>query len=294
MVRKAAPIPVDDCGPAAGIPDKRSFATTPHREWDRAAGKARTSMFQTIRSDIDAMISRDPAARSRIEVALCYPAFHAILLYRASSWLWRRNWRLTARMVSQFARWTTGIEIHPGATIGHGFFIDHGMGVVIGETAEIGDNVTLYHDVTLGGVSPAEDSDGQRCTKRHPTLCDGVIVGSGAQILGPITVGKGARVGANAVVIKNVAEGATMVGIPAKPVTGKAGRATGAFSPYGTPLGDLPDPAARAIEGLMQQVETLKTQIGNLESRLAEAEKRPSFGFAVDDDAETARQTAKK
>lgn len=251
-------------------------------------------MFKTIRSDIDAMIARDPAARSRLEVALLYPAFHAVIAYRAAHWLWGRKLFFVARALSQFARWTTGIEIHPGAKIGCCFFIDHGMGVVIGETAEIGDNVTLYHDVTLGGVSPAEDSDGQRCTKRHPTLEDNVIVGSGAQILGPITVGRCARVGANAVVVKNVAEGATMVGIPAKPVAGRANRADGSFSPYGTPLGDLPDPAARAIEGLMQQVDTLKAQVGSLESRLAEAESRSEFPFAVDGGEPEARSAEAK
>ncbi|MDX1738786.1 MAG: serine O-acetyltransferase EpsC, partial [Alphaproteobacteria bacterium] len=145
-------------------------------------------MFKSIIREIDGMIERDPAARSRMEVALCYPAFHAIMAYRVANKLWRRGWRLLPRFISQFARWMTGIEIHPGATIGKKLFIDHGMGVVVGETAEIGDNVTLYHDVTLGGVSPSEDSDGQRCTKRHPTLLDNVVVGSGAQILGPITV----------------------------------------------------------------------------------------------------------
>ena len=249
-------------------------------------------MFDTIRSDIDAMIARDPAARSRLEVALLYPAFHAVMAYRVSNYLYRHRWFFLARGISQFARWTTGIEIHPGATIGKGFFIDHGMGVVIGETAEIGDNVTLYHDVTLGGVSPAENSDGKRCTERHPTLEDTVIVGSGAQILGPITVGRCARIGANAVVIKDVAEGATMVGIPAKPVAGRANRSEESFAPYGTPLGDLPDPAARAIEGLMQQVEILKAQVGDLEGRLADAEKRPSFGFPVDEQDSSA--SAKK
>lgn len=238
-------------------------------------------MFNTLRSDIDAMIQRDPAARSRVEVALFYPAFHALIAYRASHWLWQRKAKLLARGVSQFARWITGIEIHPGAKIGSGFFIDHGMGVVIGETAEIGNNVTLYHDVTLGGVSPSENSDTQRSTKRHPTLEDGVIVGSGAQILGPITVGRCARVGANAVVIKDVAQRATMVGIPARPVAGKRAPSGEEFSPYGTPLGDLPDPAARAIEGLMQQVETLRAQVSSLESRLQEAEKKPSFGFEL-------------
>ncbi|MEQ8443059.1 MAG: serine O-acetyltransferase EpsC [Alphaproteobacteria bacterium] len=240
-------------------------------------------MFKSIGAELDSMIARDPAARSRIEVALCYPAFHAIVLYRAANWLWRKRWFLLARSISQFARWISGIEIHPGATIGKGFFIDHGMGVVIGETAEIGDNVTLYHDVTLGGVSPSENSDGQRCTKRHPTLLDNVIVGSGAQILGPITVGAGARVGANAVVVKDVAEGATMVGIPAKPVASR--KSTGEFAPYGTPLGDLPDPAARAIEGLMQQVDVLKAQLADLEGRLEEAEKRPGMAFPADRDS---------
>ena len=231
-------------------------------------------MFDRLRTEIDGMIQRDPAARSRVEVVLFYPAFHAIIAYRLSHKLWRREWRLLARGVSQFARWITGIEIHPGATIGERFFIDHGMGVVIGETAEIGDCVTLYHDVTLGGVSPAEKSDDQRCQKRHPTLEDGVIVGSGAQILGPITVGRDARVGANAVVVKDVPEGATMVGIPAKVVRSKGRQETEEFQPYGTPLGDLPDPAARAIEGLMQQVSGLQAHVAALEERLAEAEGR--------------------
>ena len=251
-------------------------------------------MFKTMKADIDAMIERDPAARSRLEVALFYPAFHALISYRGAHWLWERNWTLMARGLSQLARWVTGIEIHPGAKIGHGFFIDHGMGVVIGETAEIGNNVTLYHDVTLGGVSPSENSADQRCTKRHPTLEDGVIVGSGAQILGPITVGKCARVGANAVVIKDVAERATMVGIPARPVAGKKARSGEEFSPYGTPLGDLPDPAARAIEGLMQQVETLRAQVSNLEDRLQEAEKKPSFAFSLDEEPSQTSKPAEK
>lgn len=227
-------------------------------------------MFERLAEDLDAMIARDPAARSRFEVALLYPSFHALVLYRLANALWRRNWTLAGRWLSQVGRWLTGIEIHPGATIGRRFFIDHGMGVVIGETAEIGDDVTLYHDVTLGGVSPAEDSDGQRCTKRHPTLKDRVIVGSGAQILGPITVGECARVGANAVVIKDVAEAATVVGIPAKPVKLRDGAARDTFSPYGTPLGDLPDPAARAIEGLMQQVTALEAEVKNLREELAD------------------------
>lgn len=252
----------------------------------RKVGESEKPMFDKVRAELDGMIARDPAARSRVEVALFYPAFHAIMAYRLSHKLYKAEWFLAARAVSQIARWLTGIEIHPGATIGKRFFIDHGMGVVIGETAEIGDDVTLYHDVTLGGVSPAEDSDGQRCQKRHPTLRDGVIVGSGAQILGPITVEKGGRVGANAVVIKDVPEGATVAGIPAKVVISKAARKSDAFAPYGTPLQDLPDPAARAIEAVMAQVSTLENQVKALEARLGEdggeaGEAVPPYGEAA-------------
>lgn len=223
-------------------------------------------MWSALIEDIDAMIARDPAARSRVEIVLLYPAFHAVLFYRLSNALHRRRWFLAARLLSQTARFLTGIEIHPGATIGRRFFIDHGMGVVIGETAEIGDDVTLYHDVTLGGVSPAEESHAQRCVKRHPTLADGVIVGSGAQVLGPITVGANARVGANAVVVSDVAAGVTVVGVPAKVVLPRAEAA--AFSPYGTPVGDIPDPVARALEGLLAQVGELKGRVGQLEAEL--------------------------
>src|SRR5690625_188582 len=162
-------------------------------------------MFKRIRSEIESVMARDPAARSRLEVVLCYPGFQAVLLYRLAHACWKGGFYLLGRMISQFARWATGIEIHPGAEIGKHLFIDHGMGVVIGETAIIGDNVTLYHGVTLGGVAPSVDSDSQRQQKRHPTLEDEVIVGSGAQILGPITVGRLARIGANAVVTRPVA-----------------------------------------------------------------------------------------
>jgi serine O-acetyltransferase len=226
-------------------------------------------MFKTLREDIDATMARDPAARSRFEVALCYPGFQALLIYRLSSAVWRRGFRLTGRWLSQVGRTFTGIEIHPGATIGRRFFIDHGMGVVIGETAEIGDDVTLYHDVTLGGVAPAVDSDSQRNQKRHPTLMDGVIVGSGAQVLGPITVGRCARVGANAVATKDVPEGATVVGVPAK-VVGEPDAAevseTPRFVAYGTPTGDVPDPVARALDGLLSEVHALRRRVQELES----------------------------
>ncbi len=224
-------------------------------------------MFKTIRDQIKGIMLRDPAARSPFEVILCYPGFHAVMAHRVAHWLWRRGWRIAARAVSQFSRFATGIEIHPGAIIGKRFFVDHGMGVVIGETAEIGDDVTLYQDVTLGGVAPSVDSDAQRNQKRHPTLEDGVIVGSGAQILGPITVGENARVGANAVATKDVPCGVTMVGIPGRALVRPAELDSEKFAPYGTPLGDLPDPVARALDGLMDQVTTLKARIDDLERR---------------------------
>ena len=166
-------------------------------------------MFARIREDIACVFDRDPAARSAWEVITCYPGFHALLIHRFAHLLWRAGLRWLARLVSHFSRWITGIEIHPGATIGRRVFIDHGMGVVIGETAEIGDDTTLYHGVTLGGTSWNKG-------KRHPTLGRSVVVGAGAKLLGPIVVGDGAKVGSNAVVVKDVPPGATAVGIPAK------------------------------------------------------------------------------
>lgn len=226
-------------------------------------------MFKMVGEEIDAMMLRDPAARSPLEVVLCYAGFHAIVMHRIAHRAWNAGWRLLARLISQFNRFLTGIEIHPGARIGKRFFIDHGMGVVIGETAEIGDDVTLYHGVTLGGVAPSVDSDSQREQKRHPTLGNCVIVGSGAQILGPITIGDGARVGANAVVTKDVPSGVTVVGIPGRVVAsgGKVDRDL--FSPYGTPLGDLPDPVSRALDGLMEQVSLLQARVDRLETEKA-------------------------
>jgi serine O-acetyltransferase len=224
-------------------------------------------MLKNLREDIDATIARDPAARSRLEVVLLYPGFQAVQLHRIGHACWMHGWRLLGRTVSQFSRWVTGIEIHPGARIGRRFFIDHGMGVVIGETSEIGDDVTLYHGVTLGGVSPSEDSHSQRDQKRHPTLEDGVIVGSGAQVLGPITVGRCARVGANAVVTKDVPASATVVGIPAKAIQPRirAVEAEPRFVAYGTPTGDTLDPVSRAIEGLLDEVQRLRARVGQLE-----------------------------
>ncbi len=227
--------------------------------------------FKSLLRDLDAYIERDPAAQSRLTIALTYPGFHAVVWHRASHWLWQRRLFLPGRILSQLSRFLTGIEIHPGAKIGDRLVIDHGMGVVIGETAEIGNNVTLYHDVTLGGISPAEDSHSQKDTKRHPTLADGVIVGSGGQILGPITVGRDARVGANAVVVRDVVAASTVVGVPARPVQVREAAKPGAFAAYGTPTSDLPDPVARAIEGLLGQVGELRQRVGELEQELADA-----------------------
>ena len=173
-------------------------------------------LFKRLREDISAYMERDPAAKSPLEVILCYPGFHAVICYRMSSWLWKHRFFLIGRFLSHIGKIFTGIEIHPGAEIGARFVIDHGTGVVIGETAIIGSNVTLYHDVTLGGVAPSVDSHKQVGLKRHPTLEDYVIVGSGAQILGPIVVGTHARIGANSVVTKSVPSSVTAVGIPAR------------------------------------------------------------------------------
>ena len=182
---------------------------------------------------LESIISRDPAAKSKLSIILTYPGVKAVFFHRIANFFSVAKLDLLARMISQFSRFLTGIEIHPKAKIGENLFIDHGMGVVIGETSEIGNNVTIYHMVTLGGISPSIESNEQRNVKRHPTLKDNVVVGSGAQVLGPIEVGKNAKIGANAVVTKDVPENAVMVGIPAKNV----GTTTEEFKPYGiTPI----------------------------------------------------------
>ena len=177
---------------------------------------------------LQSIIDRDPAAKSKLSLILTYPGVKAVFFHRLAHFFSVAKFNLIARIISQFSRFLTGIEIHPGAKIGKNLFIDHGMGVVIGETSEIGDNVTIYHMVTLGGISPSINSNNQRNIKRHPTLMDNVVVGSGAQILGPVVVGKNSKIGANAVVTKNVEENAVMIGIPAKNV----GTATEEFKPY--------------------------------------------------------------
>lgn len=247
-------------------------------------------MFKYLKEEIAGMMARDPAARSRLEVVLCYPGFHAIVIHRLAHALWRRDWRILARWISQAGRFMTGIEIHPGAQIGRRFFIDHGMGVVVGETSVVGDDVTIYHGVTLGGVSPSVDSDSQRDVKRHPTLGDNVIVGSGAQVLGPIEVEHGARIGANAVVTKDVPCCVTVVGIPGR-VVSKV-KAEKDFNAYGTPMGDQPDPMAPVIDGLKTQIGGLKSRIEEMERDLAEYEKVSSparFAGAEEDRESTGR-----
>jgi serine O-acetyltransferase len=232
-------------------------------------------MLEKLKDDIQSIFERDPAARSRLEVLLCYPGLHAVIFHRVTHALWRRGWRVSARFLSQIARWLTGIEIHPGARLGRRLLIDHGMGVVIGETAEIGDNVTLYQGVTLGGVSLDPG-------KRHPTVEDDVVIGAGAAVLGPFTVGRGARIGSNAVVLKEVPPGATMVGIPARPVGPQpVAKGDDYFPAYGVAPGSSVDPVSRAID-------RLSAQVVELESRLAELERRPQAGPASEHERERA------
>lgn len=211
------------------------------------------SLFSEWRDDIRCVFQRDPAARTTFEVLTTYPGVHAIMLYRLSNRLWRSGWRYPARLLSFLARLVSNVDIHPGATIGARFFIDHGACVVIGETAEIGQDVTLYHGVTLGGTS-------WRKGKRHPTLGDGVLVGAGAKILGPITVGNQARVGANSVVVQDVPEGCTVVGIPGKVVKL---REAGQLNPYGFDLDHhlIPDPVGKAIACLLERIDGLEKKL---------------------------------
>jgi serine O-acetyltransferase len=189
---------------------------------------------------LESIFNRDPAAKSKLNIILTYPGVKAIFFHKIANFFSVAKFHLIARIISQFSRFLTGIEIHPKARIGKNFFIDHGMGVVIGETSKIGDNVTIYHMVTLGGISPSINSDDQRQVKRHPTLKDNVVIGSGAQVLGPITVGENAKIGANAVVTKDVPANAVMVGIPAKNVNKGGPKTDTSFKPYGVEVDDIP------------------------------------------------------
>lgn len=229
-------------------------------------------MFTTIQEDIQSVYGRDPAARSTWEVLTCYPGLHALWFHRAAHWLWQRKLYWLARWLSHFSRWVTGIEIHPGARIGRRFFIDHGVGVVIGETTEIGDDVTLYQGVTLGGTSRNKG-------KRHPTLANDVVVGAGAKVLGPFTVGEGARIGSNAVVTKEVPPGATMVGVLARQVVPREDTAPSdatvaiakrlGFDAYGLSK-DMSDPVANAISAMLEHIQAQDEQMKNICKRLCE------------------------
>lgn len=229
-------------------------------------------MFSSMREDIQSVFGRDPAARSTWEVLTCYPGLHALWFHRVAHAVWRRRLHWLARWIAHISRWLTGIEIHPGAKIGRRFFIDHGFGVVIGETAEIGDDVTLYQGVTLGGTSWNKG-------KRHPTLKNNVVVGAGAKVLGPFTVGEGARIGSNAVVTKEVPDGATMVGVLARQVlrekTPEPSDATVAiakklgFDAYGLSK-DMPDPVANAISKMLEHIHVQDEQLKQICKRLCE------------------------
>jgi serine O-acetyltransferase len=225
-------------------------------------------MFTRLKEEIAVVFERDPAARNTWEVITCYPGFHAMLFHRLAHRLWGVGLKWLARLVSHGARWLTGIEIHPGAIIHRRFFIDHGMGVVIGETAEIGDDCTLYHGVTLGGTSWNKG-------KRHPTLGKGVVVGAGAKILGPITVGDGARVGSNAVVVKDVPPGATAIGIPARIIEAQD-QQDGRFAAYAV-VKDLNDPIARTLHELIGHSAELDRRIEHI---LAELKR---LGLRIDE-----------
>jgi serine O-acetyltransferase len=232
-------------------------------------------MFARLREDIDCVFDRDPAARNAFEVVTTYPGFHAVLIHRLSHWLWNIGLRWLARLVSNVARLLTGIEIHPGAQIGRRFFIDHGMGVVIGETAVIGDDCTLYHGVTLGGTSWQKG-------KRHPTLLDDVVVGAGAKVLGPIVIGRGARIGSNAVVVRDVPDASTVVGVPGRLIERKDAvvdtehrekiASKMGFDAYGV-TSDAPDPVAHAINCMLDHVHVMENKM----QRMCEAMREMGF-----------------
>ncbi len=213
--------------------------------------------------EIDSIIERDPAAGSRLGVIFLYPSYHVMLFYKIGNILWRYNLKFLARLIMHFARIFTGIEIHPAAKIGSNFFMDHGLGIVIGETTEIGENVTIYQGVTLGGIMPSVESDLQRNQKRHPTVGNNVIIGSGAQILGAINIGDDARIGANSVVSRDVPANVTVAGVPAREFARSAKKET--FKPYAVSDSDA-DPREKALVSLLKKVENLEKKIKKFES----------------------------
>lgn len=219
-------------------------------------------MFSRIKKDIQVVFERDPAARSLLEIILTYPGVHAIILHRFAHWLFKKKLFLLARIISQVSRFLTGIEIHPGATIGHGFFIDHGMGVVIGETTEIGDNVTIYQGVTLGGT-------GKEKGKRHPTIGSNVVVSAGAKVLGSITIGNNVKIGAGSVVLKDVPDNCTVVGIPGRVVVRDGQNiANKTFSEIALQHNQLPDPVNEMFLAMQRQIQRLDSRIEDLEGEI--------------------------
>ena len=225
-------------------------------------------MFDRLRDDIASVFERDPAARTTWEVLTCYPGLHALYIHKLARWFWLHGLRWLGRATSHFGRLLTGIEIHPGAQIGRRVFIDHGMGVVIGETAEIGDDVTLYHEVTLGGTSWAKG-------KRHPTLGKGVVIGAGAKVLGPITVGDGAKIGSNAVVVKDVPANATVVGVPGRVLEEVAPQHAARFAAYAV-VQNQDDPTGKAIQMLIEHSRELEQAVATLTEKLQRLEEERS------------------
>ena len=221
-------------------------------------------IFKNLINEIDSIRERDPAARSRLGVVFLYPTFHVMLFYKIGNMFWRYNLKFLGRMIMYFARIFTGIEIHPAAKIGNNFFMDHGLGIVIGETAEIGENVTIYQGVTLGGIMPSIESELQRNQKRHPTIGNNVIIGSGAQILGAIKVGDNARIGANSVVTRDVPPNITVVGVPAREF--RRSKKKESFKAYGVSVDDT-DPREKVLVHLLKKVENLEKKIKTLDAK---------------------------
>ncbi len=227
---------------------------------DKGARTSGPGVWRQVREDVGCVKARDPAARHTVEIILTYPGVHAIVLYRVANRLWRRGFRFPARWMSWFGRLVTNVDIHPGATIGRRFFIDHGAGVVIGETAEVGDDVTLYHGVTLGGTSWSAG-------KRHPTIERGVLIGAGAKVLGPITIGAGARIGANSVVVEEVPPGMTVVGIPGKIVRDRCDRRR-VDGRIDLDHHLIPDPVGEALTLMIDRIAFLEARVGHLQGRV--------------------------
>jgi len=222
-------------------------------------------MFKRLKEDIEIAFERDPAARSIFEVLTCYPGLHAIWFHRLAHWLWNHRMKLLARVISHFSRWLTGIEIHPGAKIGRRFFIDHGMGVVIGETSEIGNDVTIYHQVTLGGTSTKKE-------KRHPTIGNSVVIGAGAKILGPVKIGDNCKIGANSVVVRDVPPNSTVVGIPGKIVKRDGIKPTRVDLEHG----QLPDPVMESLKQMLDIIHDLELEVKSLKKELKEIKSNES------------------